>query len=128
MTDAESTIYIDIIGLWLGNNASIIKVAIICITFPLVGHSFLPSNKDFGRIEKDIKKEITIFNQDNNTNIFFPRKNSLAGKYFDFKKPWKNDWNLLLSGNFFNKNIFFLLIQNRAFSNTKNPIINDMFE
>lgn len=55
--------------------------------FPIVGHSFLPSDRVFGMIEKEIKKHSTIITPEEYTNIFskFATTVSLTDKNYNWK-------------------------------------------
>lgn len=62
---------ITIVGMlakWLASTASTAKS--VHITFPVVGHSFLPSDRIFGRTEKVIRKMETIANPESYKTIF----------------------------------------------------------
>lgn len=56
--------------------------------FPIVGHSFLPSDRVFARIEKEVRRREIIISPDDYTTIFshFGTVVSLAGKVFDWKE------------------------------------------
>lgn len=64
------------LGYWLANEApnNIQRVDII---FPIVGHSFLPADRVFGRIEQVVKKKDTIIHPEEYRDIF-----SKAGTVF----------------------------------------------
>lgn len=57
------------------------------LIFPVTGHSFLPSDRVFGRIEKKIKKISTITNPENYLDIF--REN---GTVIELKNCDVRDW------------------------------------
>lgn len=65
-------------------NQNINKVEVI---FPVVGHSFLPSDRVFARIEKVVKKKTVIVSPNDYTAIFgeFGTTIPLEGKVFDWK-------------------------------------------
>lgn len=61
--------------------------------FPIVGHSYLPSDRVFGRIEKEIKKTSDpIVDPDQYNNIFSNHGTvvQLGDKVYDWKKEVKN--------------------------------------
>lgn len=60
--------------------------------FPMVGHSFLPSDRVFGLIEKEIKKHNTIITPEEYTEIFsmFGTVVPLADKNYDWKSALVN--------------------------------------
>nr|CAD7415046.1 unnamed protein product [Timema poppensis] len=55
--------------LWLSSDLSG-NVQSVQITFPVVGHSFLPPDRVFGRIEKIVKKKDTIVQPEEYVEIF----------------------------------------------------------
>lgn len=42
----------------------------IQLVFPVVGHSFIPSDRVFGHTEKDIRKHASLLTDEDNMNIF----------------------------------------------------------
>lgn len=82
----KNTTMVSMLGFWLLNIAPS-HVEEVEIIFPIVGHSFLPSDRVFGRIEKDIRKKGTIVQPEEYVEIFSKqgRTISLAGKVFDWK-------------------------------------------
>lgn len=72
---------------WLINNAPH-YITMIEYIFPVVGHSFLPPNRVFARIEKEIKRSDIIIDPQDYANIFsqFGTVIPLADKIFDWKK------------------------------------------
>lgn len=76
---------------WLKENAPS-HIKIIEYLFPMVGHSFLPPDRVFGRIERKIKKLPTIINPDQYTEIFseYGKVISLSGINYDWKKTVTN--------------------------------------
>lgn len=60
---------IGMLGFWILKMAPN-HIKEIEVIFPMVGHSFLPSDRVFGRIEKDIRKKYTIVDPDEYTRIF----------------------------------------------------------
>lgn len=60
--------------------------------FPMVGHSFLPPDRVFGRIEKEVKKEAVIIDPEEYTKIFARHGTviSLVGKNLDWKKTFES--------------------------------------
>lgn len=71
---------------WLMNTTA--NIESIEYVFPIVGHSFLPSDRVFALIEKVIKKNDVIIKPDDYTEIFaeFGRVIPLAGINYDWKK------------------------------------------
>lgn len=72
---------------WLLNNAPN-HIKSIEYIFPMVGHSFLPPDRVFARIEKDIRKKDVIVDPDEYKNIFsqFGTVIPLAGNNFNWKE------------------------------------------
>lgn len=75
---------------WLAESPRNIKN--LEIIFPVVGHSFLPSDRIFGHIEKVVKKNDTIIRPDEYINIFkmFGDVNQLGESGFDVY-DWKSE-------------------------------------
>ncbi|VEN36138.1 unnamed protein product [Callosobruchus maculatus] len=86
------------------------------LIFPMVGHSFLPSDRVFARIEKDIKKhEVLVLPQDY-VNIFAEHGTpiNLEDKVFDWKSACQNV--IKQPGNWhfqFNPTKYFFIIKQR---------------
>lgn len=82
---------IGMLGKWLLVNCPK-NVKRIEYFFPMVGHSFLPSDRVFGLIEKEIKKQNTIISPDEYTDIFskFGTVVPLAGNNLDWKEAVSN--------------------------------------
>lgn len=64
------------------------EVQEIEVILPMVGHSFLPSDRVFGRIEREIQKKNTIIDPEEYTDLFAHQGMtvSLAGKVLNFKE------------------------------------------
>lgn len=78
---------IGMLGKWLLDNSPK-NIKHIEYFFPMVGHSFLPSDRVFGMIEREIKKCNTIISPDEYTDIFsrFGTVVPLAGNNFGWKE------------------------------------------
>lgn len=73
---------------WLQNEAPA-QVSKITLVFPVTGHSFLPPDRVFGRIEKDIRKHEEILNPHAYKKIFAEHGTVLElGKHWDVY-DWK---------------------------------------
>lgn len=83
----KNVIVIGMLAKWLATTTT--RVTFVQITFPIVGHSFLPSDRIFGRVEKSIRKLKTIVNPDEYKTIFKDYGTVLElGKHFEVYN-WK---------------------------------------
>lgn len=82
----KNTTMMGMLSYWLQNNApaTVQKIEFI---FPVVGHSFLPPDRVFARIEKEIKHSNVIINPHDYSVIFekFGTVRSVVGKVYDWK-------------------------------------------
>lgn len=67
---------------WLKNYAPA-NVAKIVLTFPVRGHSFLPADRVFGRVEKDLRKKPFILNPETYQEIY-----TKHGKVHKLAEDW----------------------------------------
>lgn len=61
---------------WLQNEAPS-GISVVSVVFPVTGHSFLPPDRVFGRIEKDVRILQEILNQQSYRMIFFKLRHCL---------------------------------------------------
>ena len=67
---------------WL-HTESPMHIKEIIIVFPVRGHSYLPADRVFGRVEKDLRKHDRIILTSDYTNIY-----KTFGNVFEFGKDW----------------------------------------
>lgn len=67
---------------WMLNNAPK-ELKQVELYFPVRGHSFLPADRVFGRVEKDLRKNTTVFIKDDYHKIY-----SLHGRVKILGKDW----------------------------------------
>lgn len=65
----KNSTMVGMLGHWLSKNAPT-NIQNINLIFPVVGHSFLPPDRVFGRIEKVVRKQDTIIHADEYAKIF----------------------------------------------------------
>lgn len=82
----KNTTMMGMLSYWIYNNAPA-NIQQIEYIFPVVGHSFLPSDRVFARIEKAVKDKNIIVNPNEYSDIFkqFGTVRPLAGKVFNWK-------------------------------------------
>lgn len=79
---------------WLQNEAPS-EISVVSLVFPVTRHSFLPPDRVFGRIEKDVRKHEKILNSQSYQMIFFKSRQCLrAWKAWDVYdwKPTVPQW------------------------------------
>lgn len=67
---------------WLANTTTFITM--VKIVFPVRGHSFLPADRAFGRVEKLLRKEPFIKTKEQYHKIY-----KEGGKFYVLEKYWK---------------------------------------
>lgn len=72
-------------------NVAPANIKIIELIFPTPGHSFLPPDRIFGRIEKVLKKEVTIANPDKYITIFEDHGTTSRLGVDCLVKDWKSE-------------------------------------
>ncbi|CAG9793086.1 unnamed protein product [Diatraea saccharalis] len=83
----KNTVMIGMVGYWLLRHAHP-QIKSVEFVFPIPGHSFLPPDRVFGNIEKEIKKNEEIIDPETYINIF--DRYGTVVKMEDKVMDWKN--------------------------------------
>lgn len=87
----KNTTMVGMLCSWFETNAPL-NISSVELIFPMVGHSFLPSDRVFARIEKDIRKHEVIALPQDYVDIFSQHGTPIAlhNKVYDWKSACQN--------------------------------------